>query len=454
MREAAESGAVRDGAGRREPFGTGPGPAATQGGSAGRGAPLDGLRVVDFTRVFSGPFATQLLAALGAEVVKVERPDGGDEARDYGNRPDPASPGPPFLAMNHTKKSVAVDLKDPAGRAVARRLIDTADVLVENFRPGVMDRLGLGYDEVAVGNPALVYCSITGFGGTGPLANRAANDLSVQALSGLLSMTGEPDRPPVRTPAPLGDLMAGMFAAVGVLAALREREQSGAGQHVATSMFEAQLNTLNYFYVDYWLNGTVPRPMGTANGLGLPNQAFRTSDGWVCVTSSNERAWRRLCTALDIPECAEDPRFATLRDRYAHRPELVAALSEATGRLSTADCVARLDAAGVSNSPVRDLPEAAAEPQLQAVDAVLTVPVEGLGDVRLVAAPLHFSASSRPTATPPPALGADTGSVLAGLGYAPAEIADLVAAGTVRADGSVDADGSGGTPSGTGTSGP
>ncbi|MBO0705577.1 MAG: CoA transferase, partial [Candidatus Dormibacteraeota bacterium] len=183
-----------------------------------RTSPLEGLRVADFTRVFAGPFATQLLADLGADVIKVERIDGGDEARDYGTPVTPDGVGAPFLAMNRTKRSLAVDVVSPPGLGVARRLVSSADVVVENFRPGVMDRLGLGYAALAEASPALVYCSISGFGSTGPLAGRAANDLSIQALSGLLSMTGEEGRPPVRTPAPIGDLMAGMFAVAGVLA--------------------------------------------------------------------------------------------------------------------------------------------------------------------------------------------------------------------------------------------
>lgn len=387
---------------------------------------LDGLRVADFTRVFSGPYATSILADLGAEVIKVERADGGDEARDYGIRPDPGVPGPPFVAMNRTKKSVALDLKDPDGLRAARDLIGTAGVVVENFRPGVMDRLGLGYDALSAADPALVYCSISGFGHTGPLAGRAANDLSIQALSGLLSMTGEPGRPPVRTPAPVGDLMAGVFAAVGILAALAERNRSGRGQHVRTSMLEAQVSTLNYFFTDYWMHGTVPEPMGTGNRLGLPNQAFATTDGWVCVTASNERAWRRLCAALDIGAYAEDPRFATLRDRYRNRAVLVRLLADAIAPLSTEQCVRRLDDAGVSNSPVRDLAEAAAEPQLEAVGAVDTVDVDGAGPVRVVRSPLHLSASPAVPSAPPPRLGAHTRELLTALGY-PAERASELA---------------------------
>lgn len=404
---------------------------------AERALPLAGIRVADFTRVFSGPYATQILADLGAEVVKIERVDGGDEARDYGEPVDSEKAGAPYLAMNRNKRSLAVDLKDPSGVEVARRLIAQSDVVIENFRPDVMKRLGLGYEELSADNPRLVFCSISGFGSRGPLAMRPANDLSIQALSGLLSMTGEPGRPPVRTPAPFADLTGGMFAVIGILAALRERDISGRGQHVETSMLEAQVSTLNYFFVDYWLRGFVPEPMGTANALGLPNQAFPTADGWVCITSSNERAWRRLCEALDIPEKAEDSRFRTLRDRYANRDALVAMLEEATRKLSTEECVRRLDEAGVSNSPVRDLSEAAAEPQLAAMGLIDEVSI-GSRDVKLVGLPVHFSASAKRTATAPPNLGAHTQDVLLELGFTADEVQKLRASGVVLHSGQAD----------------
>lgn len=400
------------------------------------GGPLKGLRVLDFTRVFSGPFATQILADFGATVIKVERGDGGDEARDYGHHEEHESVGAPFLAMNRSKRSICLDLAHEDGRRVATALAARADVLVENFRPGVMDRLGLGYDELAAANPRLVYCSITGFGSTGPLRARAANDLSLQALTGLLSFTGPPDGPPCRTPAPLADLAAGMYGALGIQAALSERTITGRGQRVETSMLGAQLNTLGYFFADYWLHERQPAAMGTANELGLPNQAFPTSDGWVCITASNERAWRRLCSALEVPEAAEDPRFRDLRARYRHREDVVGLITERTIRLTLQDCVARLDEHGVSNSPVRTLAEAAAEPQV--ADHVTAAEVPGLGRVRLVGSPVRFGGRP-PSATvgPPPALGANTTEVLAELGYTEASIRALRREGAVGCAGEI-----------------
>lgn len=388
----------------------------TNGDGPGRAAPLAGIRVADFTRVFSGPYATAVLADLGAEVIKIEPLGTGDEARDYGERADSGLPGPPFIAMNCSKFSVALDLKDPGGLQAARRIVRGADVVVENFRPGVMERLGLGYDEVRDGHEDLVYCSISGFGSRGPLAGRAANDLSIQALSGLLSMTGEPGGGPVRTPAAVGDLTAGMFATIGVLAALLERGRSGRGQHVETSMYEGQVSLLGYFLTDYALHGTVPERMGSANRLGLPNQAFATSDGWVCVTASNDRAFARLCEALGIPGLAEDERFRTLQARYRNREDLVARLAERVESLGTAECVELLDRAGVSNSPVRTIGETAAEPQLEAMGLVQQVPVPGLGPVPVVGSPLHLSETPLLPRRTPPRLGQDTEAVLARFG--------------------------------------
>lgn len=393
--------------------------------------PLAGIRVIDLTRVFSGPFATQILADLGADVVKVERIDGGDEARTYGILSESEVVGSAFLAMNRNKRSIAIDVRAGEGRAVIKRLIKDADVIVDNFRPGVMQRLRLDYDSVAKLNPRIISCSISGFGSQGHLRSRAANDLQMQAFSGLLSMTGEPGGNPVRTPAPLGDLSAGLFAAIGILAALVDRERTAQGQKVETSMLEAILNLLNHFYTDFWLRGRVQPKMGTANALGMPNQAFPTSDGWVAISAANEDAFRRMCEALGAPDLADDARFSSLAARYAHRAELANLISGLTASVTSEVLVSLLDKAGVSCSPLRTLDETASDSLLEELDAVVTMTVQGVGQVRMVALPLHFSRSDRSCRRPPPRLGEHTAEVLREAGYDDQEITALEQGGIV-----------------------
>jgi crotonobetainyl-CoA:carnitine CoA-transferase CaiB-like acyl-CoA transferase len=387
--------------------------------------PLERLRVIDFTRIVSGPFATQIMGDLGADVIKVERAGVGEDARPYGVTDPSRMPGATFLAMNRNKRSVGVDLQAPAGRDVACRLIKTADVAIHNYRPGVMERLRLDYPTVSPDNPGLIYCAISGFGNVGPLRENAANDLAIQAHSGLLSITGEADGPPVRVPTPVADMTAGLYATIGILSALNHRHATGRGQLVETSMLEGQLNMLNYMYVDYWLNGVVPQRMAHRNRMGLPNEAFPTSDGWVCIIAANDRAWSRCCAALDVPTLAEDPRFNTLVNRYAHRSELVAAVANVTARFTTSEVLERLGPVGVPCAPVNTLPETAADPQVDALGTIVEMPVEGLGPVKLVMSPIHFSRTPRRAVMPPPALGADTDAVLAEVGYSDEEIARL-----------------------------
>lgn len=396
--------------------------------------PLEGLVVVDFSRIVSGPFATQLLGDLGADVIKVEQIGVGDEVRSYGVTDPARMPGPTFLAMNRNKRSIALDVRLPEGREVARRLLRGADVTLHNFRTGVMDRLGLGYADIAAENPGIIYCSISGFGSVGPLRDAPANDLSIQAHSGLLSITGEAGGPPVRNPTPVCDISAGLYAVVGILAALQRRHATGRGQHVETNMYEGQLNFLNYMLVDYWLNGVVPQKMGTGNRMGLPNQAFPTSDGWVCLVAASEPMWLRCCEALGVPDLAADPRFRTLADRYGHRAEMESEIAAATRRFSTADCMALLEAARIPCSPVSTIPEVVEDPQFAALASeglVVEMPVASLGDVRLVMSPLHLSESPIRAHRPPPDLGQHTDELLASIGYSSAEISDLRSGGTV-----------------------
>ena len=392
---------------------------------------LDGLKVIDFTRIFSGPLCTQILGDLGADVIKLEDAHGGDDSRHYGQDRHGDGFGGSFLALNRNKRSIAVDLATDRGRTVARRLIDDADVLVENFRPGVMTRLALDYESVAERNPTLVYCSITGFGASGDLAHKAANDLIIQAYSGLMSFTGEPGGRPVRCATTISDFSAGLYATIGILAALAQREQHGRGQFVSTSLLESQVAMMSYFFSEYWLNGTVPRPMGTANRLGLPNQAFPVKDGQVVITASTSRMWHRCCQALGIPEVADDPRFSTLSSRYKHRDELIDAISGATRSMPMAECLQALEREGVSCGPINTLNAAANDPQLEHLGAFVNVERGDGQTAKVVDNPIRFSDVPIGAYRPIPAHGEHTDEVLETLGYSAEEIADLHAEGVV-----------------------
>ena len=387
--------------------------------------PLDGVVVVDLTRVFAGPFASQILGDLGADVIKVERFGRGEESRDYGVEEGEPSPGAPFLAHNRNKRSIGLDMKSPLGQEVLRELILRADVLIHNFRPGVMERLGFGFEQVHPLNPRLVYAGISGFGDEGPMSRRAANDLSIQSFSGLLSITGHQDGPPTRNPASVADLTAGMYAVVGVISALYAREKTGLGQSVATSMLGGQLNYLNHFLTDYWLSGRVPEKWGTANRLGLPNEAFPTSDGWVCITSANEEMWRRCATGLGMGELGEDPRFNTLRQRYANREELVRLVSEATQRMTTKECLDAMQEANVPCVPVNSIPDIAADPVLNDLGAVVEMELADGRMTRLIQTPLKFSHTPVTARIAPPEPGAHTDEILAECGFSPERVQRL-----------------------------
>lgn len=382
---------------------------------------LTGIKVLDFTHIFSGPQATQILGDLGADVIKVERVDGGDPARRYGQNVGDAGIGGSFVALNRNKRSIALDLGTPEGMDVIHRLVDESDVLIQNFKTGQMDRWGLGYDEVHARNPRLVYCSISGFGSEGPMSTRAANDLVIQAYSGLLSFTGEPGGGPVRVGTAVADLTAGTNAALGIIAALFRRSQTGQGQEVRTSMLEGMVSMMNYFFVDYWQKGIVPQPLGTANRLGIPNQAFPTADGWIVISNANEPMWARCCAALGIPEAASDPRFDSLAHRYANTEALVAMVAEATRELTTAEALRRLGEASVSCGPINDLPAVAADEQLAALDAFFDVPAGGR-DERVVASAFSLSESPLIARRGVPEAGEHTAEILAELGYTADEI--------------------------------
>lgn len=386
---------------------------------------LTGVRVIDLTRVFAGPFTSQLLGDLGADIIKVERLVQGDESRDYGVDEGDVKPGAPFLAHNRNKRSIAIDIKSESGKEVLKRLVKESDVLIHNFRPGVMERLGLGFEELSKINPRLIYGSISGFGPMGSMSKRAANDLSIQSFSGLLSITGHPGGPPTRNPSSVADLTAGMYLAVGVLAALVSRNRTGEGQEVATSMLGGQLNYLNHFLTDYWMTNRVPEKWGTANRLGLPNEAFPTKDGWVCITSANDDMWKRCAIGLGIPEAAEDPKFNVLKARYANRKELVELVSAATAKLSTGECLLAMEQANVPCVPVNTIPDIANHPVLREIGATVEMVVEGDRKAKLVQTPLWMSSTPVSARLAPPKLGEHSDEILKSIGYSSKEIANF-----------------------------
>ncbi|MBI3068678.1 MAG: CoA transferase [Betaproteobacteria bacterium] len=397
--------------------------------------PLAKIRVLDLSRVLAGPWAAQNLADLGAEVIKIERPGTGDDTRSWGppfiqgRDGNPTPEAAYFLCANRGKKSVALNIATPAGQDIVRRLAAKSDILLENYKAGDLARYGLGYDDLKAVNPALIYCSITGFGQSGPYRDRAGYDFMIQGLGGRMSITGEPDDVPGGGPQKVGvaiaDLMTGMYATAAVLAALHERSRSGLGQHIDMALFDVQLAFLANQATNYFISGTVPQRLGNAHPNIVPYQTFRTRDGDIIVAVGNDRQFVKFCELIGCPELAADPRFATNTGRVTNRAQLISLIVPRMRARTSAEWAAALEAADVPCGPINDIAQAFAEAQAVHRGARVEV-AHPLGvNVALAASPMKFSRTPVEHRTPP-LLGQHTEEVLGVLlGLSAAEVAAL-----------------------------
>jgi crotonobetainyl-CoA:carnitine CoA-transferase CaiB-like acyl-CoA transferase len=394
--------------------------------------PLKDVKVIDLSHIMAGPACSMLLADMGADVIKVERmPDGDDSRRMV--PPAIADQSAAFLIMNRNKRGIALDLRTEGGRNVLFRLLKNADVLIENFRRGTMERMGLGYDALHALNPKLIYCSISGFGRTGPYADRGGFDLVAQGMSGLMSITGEgPGHPPVKVGAPVTDITAGILACVGILAGLHARESSGQGQMVDTSLFEAGIIQTYWHSAMCFATGRAPGPMGTAHPLNAPYQAFPTSDAWITVGAANQGNWLRLVEALEAPDLRDDPRFATNADRMRNLDVLTATLTPLFKRRSSAAWLRRLEQAGVPAGPVLEVGQMHADPQALAREMIVQTEHPTAGPVKAIGVPIKFSDTPGGVRRAAPLFGQNTREVLREHGFSDVEIEQFAEQGAIQ----------------------
>ena len=392
--------------------------------------PLAGVRVLDLSRVLAGPFASQMLADMGAEIIKVEPPSTGDDTRLFPPMRDGVSHY--FISVNRSKKSIVVDLKTPEGVGLIKELAAACDVLIENYRPGVMDRLGLGYEILSQINPRLIYCAISGFGLTGPLRDRPSFDIVVQALSGALSVNGAKDGPPTKLGIPLGDLVGGIYGPISILSALHERHATGRGRLIDVSLLDGMIGMLGYLAQLSFFTGEDPRPQGSEHPNLTPYGIFPAKDGGMVIACLTNSFWQRLCDALEMRDIYDDPRFATIELRRDNRPALTELMSQRTSRLSMAELEVILEAHQVPHAPVLGIGDALEQPQAQFREMVVHAEHAQLGQIPLIGRSVKFPGARQAPVEAPPALGQHTDQILAELlGRTPAQIAELRRGGVV-----------------------
>jgi len=404
---------------------------------AGHG-PLAGVRVLELAQIMAGPTCGMLLADLGADVIKIERVPGGDDTRHM-NRPSVHGESAAFMAMNRNKRGIALNLKLPAAQDALKRMVVRADVVTENYRKGTMEKLGLGYDALRALNPAIIYCSISGFGRSGPYAERGGYDLIAQGMSGLMATTGEPGRAPVKHGAPTCDINAGMLGALGVVAAYVHRLKTGEGQLVDTSLFEAGIHQTFWHSAIYFATNESLGPSGSAHILSAPYQAFRAADGWLTIGGANQGNWERMVRVLGAPEWLSDRRFASNSERMKNLPALVELMNARIQKWKQQELLAALEAAGVPCGPINSIADMAADPQTLAREMVVELEHPRAGRTRALGLPVKLSRTPGRVSRPAPLLGQHTREVLAEFGFSQPEIEALVASGAaVAADNMAD----------------
>ncbi len=390
--------------------------------------PLQGVRVIELAHIMAGPVCGLMLADMGADVIKVEKPQGDDTRRFL--PPDIEGESAAFLMVNRNKRGIALDLKAEEGRAALRDLLRSADIVIENYRRDTMERLGLGYETLAAENPGLIYVAVSGFGRTGPYADRGGFDLIAQGMGGLMSITGEgPGRPPVKVGAPVSDITAGILAAMGASAALHARTVTGRGQLIDTSLFEAAITHTYWQSAIAFATGESPGPMGSAHPLNAPYEAFETADGWITVGAANQTNWERLVRILGADDLAADPRFRANAGRIVHRVALAEALAHYFREKSSADWLAELDAGGLPAGPVASVTEMHVDPQTRARGMVVETDHPVAGRTQAIGPPVKFSETPGGVRRPAPLLGQHTAEVLAEIGWDEARIAGLLGTG-------------------------
>ncbi len=393
--------------------------------------PLDNVTVIDFTQILAGPFCTMLLADMGANVIKIEKPNGGDDTRRFGP-PFVNGESVAFIGINRNKRSMVLDLKTEIGIDVARSMIAKADVMIQNSRPGAMERMGLNYERVCVDNPGLIYCSVSGFGATGPYGNKAGFDLVAQGMSGLMSITGLPGSPPIKVGVPIADFNTGMYSTYAILSAYIHKLKTGKGQHVDASLLDSAIAYTLYESMAYFATGDVATPVGSAHRMIAPYQAFATSDGYINVAAANQSNWVRMCNAIGRKDLLEESRFSSNSERMINISELTPIMDRTFSKESTGYWVTLLEKAGVPCGPIYNMAQVYADPQVRARNMAVELDHPVAGKIKNIGVPVKLSETPGDIYRPAPTLGQHTLEILSEFGFSTDEIASYKELGAVQ----------------------